>query len=244
MYRATEERDEAEKKLQKAQKAFKAGDIKQLESVQRRAARWVCGSHWNPACKQWSRSSDCCLDQLEWPLLHQRQNYFTICQVHKILHHQSAISSRYFSAVNRHSNPSAIDTSIPTINAYQFSFFINSPFLWNNVPYNILQITDPKLFCVALRCFLFKLNVALYLFAIVLFYLLLLYLCIVLVSCTVLSFGEHVCRLTLLCNPYHLTKIDNNNNNNKLLKIPVKGFFHSVWILKCFEQPQYREMKN
>ena len=101
-----------------------SGDIKQLENVQCRAARWVCRSHWNPACKQWSRSSDCCLDQLEWPSLHQRQNYFTICQVHNILHHQSAISSsRYFSAVNRHSNPSAIDTSISTIDAYRFFLF-------------------------------------------------------------------------------------------------------------------------
>ena len=161
---------------------------KQLEKVQYRAARWVCGSSWNPACKQWSRSSDCCLDQLEWPSLHQRQNYFTICQVHNILHHQSATSSRYFSAVNRHSNPLAIDTSISTINAYRFSFFINSPFFWNSVPSNILQITDPKLFRVALRHFLFKLNVALYLCTIVLFYLLFLYLYIVLVSCTVLSF--------------------------------------------------------
>ena len=87
------------------------------------------------------------------------------------------------------SNPSSIDTSISgTINSYWFSFFINSPFLWNDVPFNIIQITDPKLFRVALRRFLFKLNVALYLSAIVLFYLLFLYLCIVLVSCTVLSF--------------------------------------------------------
>ena len=29
-------------------------------------------------------------------------------------------------------------------------------------------------------------------------------------------FGEHVCRLSLLCNPCHLIKIDNNNNNNNL----------------------------
>ena len=55
-----------------------SGDIKQLENVQRKAARWVCRSRWNPACKQWSRSSDCCLDQMEWPSLNQRQNYFTI----------------------------------------------------------------------------------------------------------------------------------------------------------------------
>ena len=44
-----------------------------------------------------------------------------------------------------------------------FPFFINSPFLWSKVPPNILQIKDPKQFCVALRQFLFQLSVALYL---------------------------------------------------------------------------------
>ena len=32
-----------------------SGDIKQLESVQRRAARWVCGSRWNPVNRHWSK---------------------------------------------------------------------------------------------------------------------------------------------------------------------------------------------
>jgi len=48
----------------------------------------------------------------------------------------------------RHSNPSALDTSICTINPYQFSFFINSLFLWNNK--DIVQIKDPKWFRVNL----------------------------------------------------------------------------------------------
>jgi len=133
-----------------------SGDIKQLESVQCRAARWVCGSQWNPVNRQWSKSSDCCLNLLEWPLLHQRQIYFTICQVHNIIHHLSAIPfMQYFSTDNRHSNPSVLDTSISTINPYRFSFSINSSFLWNKVPPNILQIKDPKRFRAALRQFLF-----------------------------------------------------------------------------------------
>ena len=69
-----------------------SADIKQLESAQRRAARWACGSHWDPVSRQWSKPTDCCLNQLKWPSLHQRQDFFTICQVHSILHHHSSIS--------------------------------------------------------------------------------------------------------------------------------------------------------
>ena len=143
---------------------YSFGDINQLESVQCRAARWVCGSQWNPVHKHWPKSSDYCINQLEWPSLHQRQNYFAICQVHNILNHRSAISfSQYFPTVNRHpSNPSALGISTSTINPYSHSFFVNSPFLWNNIPANILQITNMKVFCVAPRHFLFLLSVSLY----------------------------------------------------------------------------------
>ena len=57
---------------------------------------------------------------------------------------------------NRHlcSNAFLIDTSISIINPYCYSFFINSPFLWNSVPARILQISHTKLFRTALRRFL------------------------------------------------------------------------------------------
>ena len=44
---------------------YSPGDIKKLEAVQRRAARWVCGSRWNATRQCWSRTSDSCLDQLK-----------------------------------------------------------------------------------------------------------------------------------------------------------------------------------
>ena len=134
-----------------------SGDIKQLKSVQRRTARWVCGSQCNPFNKHWSKSSDHCISHLKWPILHQRQNCFNICQVHNILNHKTAIpSSQYFSAVNRHpTNSSALDTSISSIGLYRYSIFINSAFLWNNIPTKILQIINVKLFQSALRHLLF-----------------------------------------------------------------------------------------
>ena len=52
---------------------YSSGDIKQLEAVQCRATKWVCGSHWNTTWKCWTKTSDSCLDQLRWPSLHDRQ---------------------------------------------------------------------------------------------------------------------------------------------------------------------------
>ena len=54
---------------------YSSGDIKQLGAVQRRAARWVCGSRWNGSQKCWLKSSDSCLNQLNWPTLHDRQKF-------------------------------------------------------------------------------------------------------------------------------------------------------------------------
>ena len=52
------------------------------------------------------------------------------------------------------SNAFLIYMSISIINPYRYSFFINSPFLWNSVPAKILQISHTKLFRSALRRFL------------------------------------------------------------------------------------------
>ena len=51
--------------------------------------------------------------------------------------------------------PLNIRPASSTINSYRYSFFINSPFLWNAIPCGILQIAESKLFRSALRRFLF-----------------------------------------------------------------------------------------
>jgi len=54
-------------------------------------------------------------------------------------------------------NPSALDISISTINPYRYSLFINLPFLWNNIPTNLLQITNRKLSALRFGAFFFDL---------------------------------------------------------------------------------------
>ena len=39
-------------------------DKSTVESVQRRAARWACGSRWSPLHKCWNKSSNVCLQEL------------------------------------------------------------------------------------------------------------------------------------------------------------------------------------
>ena len=113
-----------------------------------RAARWAAGSRWSSSSCCWSRSSDVCLKDLKWPSIHQRHIYFSVCQVHDILHNRNSISfSDYFQL--------SIRPASSSLNSYCFSFFVNSPFLWNAVPYNILRLVLTSPFHHALRRFLF-----------------------------------------------------------------------------------------
>ena len=40
-----------------------------LEAVQRRAAKWACGSRWDPSSRKWNKSSGERLDTLHCPTL-------------------------------------------------------------------------------------------------------------------------------------------------------------------------------
>ena len=133
-------------------------DVTNLEAIQRRAARWVCGSRWDTINHNWSRSSDSCLQELHWPTLHTRRSYFSTSLTHDILHNRVAIPfSKYFqfSITVTRSHPMSLFIPSSTINSRRFSFFINSPFLWNTIPHRILKLTNPVAFRTALRRFLF-----------------------------------------------------------------------------------------
>ena len=53
-------------------------DVNLLEAVQRRAARWVCGSHWNQITHSWSIPHDVCA--IESCVYHPYLPGGTICQ--------------------------------------------------------------------------------------------------------------------------------------------------------------------
>ena len=57
--------------------AHTVSDKTSLESVQRRAACWAYGSRWSSVHRQWSKSSDACLQELHWLTLSSRWNYLS-----------------------------------------------------------------------------------------------------------------------------------------------------------------------
>jgi len=56
-----------------------------LESVQRKAARWI-ESKYDPCAYQWTKGSDICLEELKWPSLEHRRNYYAVLMLYSILH--------------------------------------------------------------------------------------------------------------------------------------------------------------
>ena len=132
-----------------------AKNINCLEHVQHRAARWASGSRWNPSSYCWTKSSDDCLVELKWPSIHQHHVYLSVCQVLDILHHHN--STKQFQLPNNtstRSHPLTIQPISSSITSYRYSFFVNSPFLWNNIPYAILKIKQSNSFRVTLCHFL------------------------------------------------------------------------------------------
>ena len=118
-----------------------------LESVQRRAARWVCGSRWSPVQKHWSKSSDVCLQELRWPTLSSLQNYLSVSMMYDILHgrYDSLTITDYCSLIplvpghiicllSRHNSPSILTDFL----------LCEHCILWNSLPHDILTLSTPK----------------------------------------------------------------------------------------------------
>ena len=106
-------------------------DILVLEAVQRHAAKWVCESRWDPSNRRWTKSSDDCLNALQWPTLTQRRNYLSVSMLNDIFHERTSLT--FFQtitvkilAVPEHMNSLLCHCNLP--------FFVNVAFLWNSVP--------------------------------------------------------------------------------------------------------------
>ena len=126
-----------------------ACDISGLESVQRCAARWACGSQWDPISRKWSKSSDACLESLRWPNLSVRRNYLSVSTLYDILNSRTSINFYDYYRCNTSCTRSHKLSVVPlpsSINSHRYSFFVNTAFLWNTVSFDILSIKSVNFF--------------------------------------------------------------------------------------------------
>ena len=93
-------------------------DVSQLESIQCRAAHWVYGSRWISVNRSLTKSSDSCLQELNWSPLHTR-SYFSISLTHDILHNRVAIPfSQYFQFSTTITRSHSMTLCIPSSTTY------------------------------------------------------------------------------------------------------------------------------
>ena len=121
-------------------------NVSTLEKVQNRGARWVCGSRFNPQTSKWSKSSVDCCRECHWPSLSTRRKYLCLTTLYDIFHQLISLSfDDYFmlssTATRSHSFSLLCKQSSLWINSFRYSFFVNSIFFWNNIPYSILSIS-------------------------------------------------------------------------------------------------------
>ena len=134
-----------------------AKNINLLESVQRRAARWI-KSKYDSTLYQWSKNTDECLKELKWPTLASRRLYQSVIMLHSIMNNQTPINFCCHFDLNitaTRSHPLTLQTLSSSINAFRYSFFVNTPFIWNSIPYEILS-ASLNTFRSRLRCYLFN----------------------------------------------------------------------------------------
>ena len=120
-------------------------EIETLEKVQRRAVRWICSARWDPSTFTWSKRYDEALKDLHWPTLELRRHFLSLCQIYKIVHNLACISFfKYFAfkTVNTRSHKLSLLCKSSKLNSFRYSFFINAPFIWNKLPFEIVSLSS------------------------------------------------------------------------------------------------------
>ena len=131
-------------------------NIDLIESVQRRAARWIKSS-FDSTVFRWTKSSSECLDELRWPSLEMRRNYMCVVMLYAILKNFTPIKFSDYFQLNDFSTRSHSLTILPlpsSINTFRYSFFVNTVFFWNSIPFDVLS-TPMNHFKRKLKQFLF-----------------------------------------------------------------------------------------
>ena len=101
---------------------------------------------WDKENHKWSTSYKNMCRSRNWPTLKVRRTLLTYCQLYKIIRKLDCIEfSKYFgyrslSRLRGHSLSTFGRQG--RINSYRYSFFINTPQIWNSLPPDIIQCTS------------------------------------------------------------------------------------------------------
>jgi len=99
-------------------------DIKMIESLQNRAAYWICGSCWSPPTNSWTIFFNDCCSQLNLPTLESRRQYLSTSFLHDIYNHHTSIN------FNNHCNFNRISS----IRSHRLSLCPYQPLTLGDIP--------------------------------------------------------------------------------------------------------------
>ena len=105
----------------------------------------TCSARWDPSTFTWSKRYDEALKDLHWPTLELRRHFLSLCQIYKIVHNLACISFfKYFAfkTVNTRSHKLSLLCKSSKLNSFRYSFFINAPFIWNKLPFEIVSLSS------------------------------------------------------------------------------------------------------
>ena len=118
--------------------------IKQIEKVQRRAARFTCNRYHNTS------SVTDMLEDLDWPTLQVRRLRTRLIMFYKIIHFPVAIYPSDFlfhsDTRKRPSNPDCYKHIQTSKDAYKYSFYPRTIIQWNQLPSSVVTARRVEIF--------------------------------------------------------------------------------------------------
>ena len=115
-------------------------------------------SHWDSAILKWTKSSNDCVFRTALATLASRRVFLTCLFVFQIFHEQviSGLKMCFVLSLSAtRSHELSFQTISLTINSYRYSFVVNSIFLWNKLPLQVVSSGSFSTFKKALYKWLF-----------------------------------------------------------------------------------------
>ena len=115
-------------------------DCDKLERVQKWATHWAY-CQWDRHTYTWSHTYEEACKHLKLKTLESRR-MLLLCQVYKIIYNLDCIHFNSYFAFNTNCTRShrfSLVCPLSRINSFRYSFFVNAPYLWNRLPFDVLN---------------------------------------------------------------------------------------------------------